>query len=145
MEVFNEIMSRHLERIYPYFFPLVIAVWFWSLEKPFPKGAEILSASITLGAIFVGFLATSQSIVISLQSAKMELLKKTKYFPLLLTYLQEAIFVALAYCVLCLGAFFSDLNHPLFWFGPVWIFLTGATLLTFLRIAQNLMHIICNV
>jgi len=91
-------MRRKTERTYPYLLAILAALIFWLARFSFPQGQDILSASITVGAVFTGFLATLKSIVISLQGSKIESLRKTKFFPLLLCYLREAIWMSLAYC-----------------------------------------------
>jgi hypothetical protein len=137
-------MSRSSERVYPYLISLLGAGLFWYLSLPFPKGQDILSASITVAAVFVGFLATSESIVISLQSPTIEHFKATKFFPLLLQYLQEAIWISLTYCAFSLFGFFHNADAPPHWFGPIWVFLSIATLLAFQRISQALIRLLRN-
>lgn len=135
-------MSRAFERIYPYLFGLLATGLFWHFNVSFPKGQDILSASITLGAVFIGFLATSESIVISLQSPKMAEFKATKFFRLCLQYLREGIWTALIYCAVSLTGFFYKIDTPPPWFGPVWIFLCVSTLLTFQRVSSSLMNLL---
>lgn len=135
-------MPRYLERSYPYVSALIVAVTFWCCTVSFPAGQDILSASITMGAVFTGFLATLKSIVISLQSRKIEELRKTKFFSLLLSYLQEAIWSSLLFCLCCLCGFFYDPVHPPVFFGVVWSCLAFATLLTFQRVSAILIKVI---
>lgn len=135
-------MPRYIERSYPYILPLLVAAAFWRAHLSFPVGQDILSASITMGAIFTGFLATLKSIVISLQSPKIENLRKTKFFGLLLSYLQEAIWLSLLFCACCLSGFFYDPAHPPQWFGVLWAFFVSATLLTFHRVSSILIALI---
>jgi len=137
-------MPRYLERSYPYLIPLIAAAVFWRAHFSYPTGQDILSASITMGAIFTGFLATLKSIVISLQSPRIENLRKTKFFGLLLSYLQEAIWLSLLFCACCLSGFFYDPLHPPSWFGVLWVFLACATLLTFHRVSSILIALIRN-
>lgn len=142
LETSHEVMSRSFERIYPYLFGLLGAGLFWHYGVHFPKGQAVLSASITLGAVFIGFLATSESIVISLQSPKIAHFKTTKFFPLCLQYLKEGIWTALLYSALSLVGFFCNSDAPPGWFGPVWVFFSIATLLTFQRVSSSLMHLL---
>jgi len=138
-------MRRKFERIYPYVFALLAAVIFWRAHILFPTGRDILSASITMGAIFTGFLATLESMVVSLQHPKIEHLRKTKFFSLLLSYLQEAIWISLVYCGWSLLGFFYDSLNPPIWYGPIWIAISCATLLTFYRVSSILIALIRSV
>jgi hypothetical protein len=135
-------MSRNAERIYPYGAAIVLAVLFWGTHLSFPVGQDILSASITLGAVFTGFLATLNSMVIGLQGPRMRRFKNTKFFLLLLVYLKEAIWSSLAFCALSLGGFFYDPTKPPSWFGIVWVLLGVTTILTFQRASSVLVRLI---
>jgi hypothetical protein len=142
LETLDEIMRRKFERIYPYVFALLAAAIFWRAHFSFPTGRDILSASITMGAIFTGFLATLESMVVGLQNPKIENLRKTKFFNLLLSYLQEAIWMSLLYCGWNLLGFFYDALNPPVWFGRAWVALSFATLLTFYRVSSILIALI---
>ncbi len=140
-------MNRTTERLYPYATALAAAAAYWRLTPRFPVGEGILAASITLGAIFVGFLATVMSIVLTIQSAKIEELRKTRFFGLMIDYLQEAIWSALVYCAICLIGFFLLSSPPAnstppTWFCVAWVFLSLSTFLTFLRITRALLCLI---
>jgi hypothetical protein len=135
-------MPRKIERVYPYFVAIISAIVFWRAHLKFPSGQEILSAAITLGAVFTGFLATLESMIIGLQGSKMRRFKNTMFFPLLLKYLREAIWSALIFCAVSLGGFFYDAANPPIWYGPVWIFLGMTTILTFQRASSVLVKLI---
>ena len=135
-------MSRFAERIYPYGIAIVGAAAFWHWKRAFPEGQDILSASITLGAVFAGFLATLNSMVIGLQGSKMRRFKNTQFFMLLLKYIKEAVWTSLIFCALCLIGFFYDPQHPPNWFGTVWVLCGTATLFTFGRVSSVLINLI---
>ena len=135
-------MPRIFERIYPYAVAVGLAIGFWCAHLSFPKGQDILSASITLGAVFTGFLATLNSMVIGLQGPRIKRFKSTKFFLLLLQYLKEAIWLSLIFCALCLGGFFYDAENPPRWFGAIWVLFGVATLLTFQRVSHVLVQLI---
>ncbi len=132
---------RHFERIYPYLFAGALAVAFWYLHVAFPAGADILNASITIGAILIGFLATAKSIIATLTTEKWQRFKATLFFGLLTSYLEEAIYASLFYCIFCMVGYFV---RPA-WYGEVWFLLSMLTLLTFVRISHHLTGIISNV
>lgn len=126
--------SRVFERLYPYIIPIVLVGAALRFEIKFPQSNEILSASITMGSIFIGFLATAKSILLGLQTPGFEQIRRTKFFPLLITYLKEAIYCSLIYCCACLFAFFFA--HDYSWVVATWAYLTAATLLTFIRVVR---------
>ena len=138
-------MNRTTERIYPYALSISAAGIFHYSKAGFPTGEGVLSASITIGAIFVGFLATVMSIVLTIQSARIEELRATKFFGLMIGYLQEAIWGSLAFCALSLFGYFllSQPPKPLpFWFQDAWLLFSSATFLTFFRITRALLGLV---
>ena len=91
----HEMKPRHFERVYPYLFAAIFAAAYWRFHVQFPTGADILNASITVGAILIGFLATAKSIIATLTSEKWQRFKTSLFFGLLTSYLEEAIYSAL--------------------------------------------------
>ena len=139
-------MARFVERTYPYVLALAGAGLFWYRRISLPtSGQDILSASITLGSIFTGFLATAQSIVVSFQSPRFETFRATKFYPLMLGYLQEAIWASLTYCAIALlGYFYEPAQRPA-WFASSWMFLTVLSLTSFFRASSSLTSLIKNI
>jgi hypothetical protein len=135
-------MNRKFERTYPYAIAAILAVMFWHFHVHFPAGQEILSASITLGAVFTGFLATLESMVIGLQGPRLKRFKNTKFFLLLLQYLKEAIWSSLAFCALCLCGFYYDQLNPPNWYGAIWVLSGTTTIFTFQRASSVLVRLI---
>lgn len=135
-------MNRYVERIYPYVGAIAAtgAILHWNIS--FPKGHEILSATITIGAILTGFLATTKSLVVSIDSENMKILRSTKFFGLLVSYLREAIYTSLLLSVVGMIGFFFDTNNPHQHMCAIWIFLVVSTLLTFLRVTNGLLSLI---
>ena len=132
---------RHIERVYPYVVAAILAVAYGCFHVPFPSGMDILNSSMTIGAILIGFLATAKSIIATLTSEKWQRFKGTQFFGLLTSYLEEAIYSALLYCIWCMIGYFV---HPAY-FGVIWFLLSMVTLLTFVRISHHLTQIISNV
>jgi len=103
---------------------------------------DILTASITIGSIFTAFLATSESIILTFNSPLMSKVRKTSYFRLLMSYLGEGIWSALAFCILALvGYFLDNTSYPRL-FVVIWFFCSAATFFTFFRITYLLMKMI---
>jgi hypothetical protein len=129
-------MSRKTERIYPYGIAVAAALFFWWSGIPFPSGTDLLSSSITMAAIFTGFLATFESLIVGFQGPKILALRETKFFDLLLSYLNEAILVSLIYCMWGLLGYFCNMSAPPLWFAFGWVALTFASILTFYRVSS---------
>ena len=79
------------EKIWPYLLAAAIGSLWYFLGLDFPSDPSILSASITLGAILTGFLATSKAILMTLDSPIMQRIRGTDYINLLTAYLAQAI------------------------------------------------------
>ena len=102
-------MPLYIEKYYPYIGGLVAAFAWWGFSMEFPPTRinAILSASLTLGAITTGFLATAKAILLSLDGkAIMTDLRKSGYIENLVSYLAQAIWLSFAFCILTLSGFF---------------------------------------
>ena len=75
----------------------------------------LLGASITSGAVFTSFLATSLSFLLGVDTPVARRVRETKYNDLLLIYYREAIFGSLAFCLLSLLGYFIR-QHNGFYF-----------------------------
>lgn len=135
-------MKTFYERYYPYLFAVLAGVAYAVFSPAFPKGDEILSSSITVAAIFTGFLATTKSMAISLDTPAMVRLRSTQYFDLLIRYLKEAINVSLLSVVVGVGGFFFDASSPRpLWYGALWSFFMVSTFFTFTRVTNALLKL----
>lgn len=136
-------MRRAWERSYPYLIAAACAGAFWWCKLAFPSERDILGASVTLGAVFVGFLSTAEAIVVSLQGPIAERFRSTRFYDLLLLYTQEAIGTSILYCVASLiGYFLPDEQPPALWYALAWVFLTAASLATFYRVSRILINLV---
>lgn len=91
-------MKLFFEKIYPYLFGLIAAAFWFQTEAVFPTGESLLSATLTVSGIFVGFLATSKSILISMSSPIIDELKRSGYIEELVSYIGQAIWANLFFC-----------------------------------------------
>ncbi len=135
-------MNATAEKLYPAGLGIVVgaAVGFAAFKsgdvKFFPSDADILGSSISLAAIFAGFLATAKSMLISIDTPTMQELKKTRFYSLLLDYLASAIWAALILCVFCLAGYFVKDREKLWWFAGLWSALAVFSLATWFRVTQ---------
>jgi hypothetical protein len=127
------------EKWHPYLLALIGAVaWYW-FEPTFPKGDDILSASLSVGAILVGFLATAKSLLMTLDTPVLQRLAAAGYIKDIASYMREGIYSLFAYCAWSMLGFF--VGTKCLWFGIVWIFLIVAGSFNFLRVTQILLKL----
>lgn len=90
------------EKTYPYVFSVATAyiIYKLHLEVSEKKMDALLSASINVSAIFMGFLGTSKAMLLSFRSAKTHWLSKNPdEWNLLLSYFRHAIILSLLVCI----------------------------------------------
>lgn len=103
-------MSLTFERFYPWLFGASAALIGWLLQLSLPVSDEnrftaLLSSSISVSAILVGFLATMKSILMAVPGV-IERLRKLDYLGVLSLYLIEGTIANLFFCVLNVTYFF---------------------------------------
>lgn len=129
------------EKIYPYIFVLM-TVFLLCKYQPFiadKKMDALLSASINVSAIFMGFLGTSKAMLLSFRSAKTHWLSKNPQgWNLLLSYFRHAILFSLFLCLLSflmtglyLPEEFSKFNYYIF---VLWAAVLVGALASFYRV-----------
>lgn len=131
-------MSLWFERSYPWLFGIAAGILAWLLEAPLPEGEKfsaLLSASISVSAILVGFLATMKSIVMAVPLV-VSRLEQADYLSLLANYLSSATGANLFFCVLNIAGFFAFFESHLESFSPVWFGLGVYALLAFWRVTK---------
>lgn len=135
-------MQLWIEKIYPYAGGLLAAGIWWYLDAKFPDDTgAMLSASLTLGAILTGFLATSKTILIGLRgSAVMDTLRETTFIEELVSYLAAAIWLSFGFSLLALAGFF--IKDLLQYFAIVWVAIGVMAALAFVRVTNIILKII---
>ncbi len=127
------------EKWYPYFFALVsAALWYWYAPS-FPKGNDILSASLNIGAILVGFLATAKSLLMTLDTPVIRRLSEAGYITDIAAYMREGIYTLMIFCAWSMLGYF--VSTSCLWFGVFWIFFLVAGSFCFLRITKVLLKL----
>lgn len=58
-------MKLLIEKTYPYIFGVAASVIWLLIDRGFPENESLLSSTLTVSGIFVGFLATSKAILMS--------------------------------------------------------------------------------
>jgi len=129
------------ERYAPYILALVSAIIWYVTDTKLPKENDVLSASLTLGAILTGFLATAKTIVMSsLESKVMIRLIKVGYLPDLISYLKQAIWLSFAFCIISLIGFFTLNTSSCY--GLAWLIIGVSAGVSFIRVTNLLLNII---
>lgn len=99
--------ERHSPRIIAF---LCALIWFFLCKKglaAFPEVDTVLSSTLTVSGIFVGFLATCKAILISMRSSVLDDLMEAGYLEDLMLYLKHAIWGNLAFCVVNVVGYFG--------------------------------------
>ena len=132
-------MKLWFERLYPYIF-MALAAYFWNqLDLTFPKSESILSSTLSVSGIFVGFLATSKAILMTMTSAIIERLKESGYMRILASYIAGAIWLNLFFCGFNVIGFFQTQNSD--WYSTIWIALVVGALFSFIRVTHTMLQI----
>lgn len=132
-------MKLLFEKAYPYLFGILASVIWLQLKGAFPKGDSLLSSTLTVSGIFVGFLATSKAILMSMSSPIIEDLKRSGYIEELVSYIGQAIWVNLLFCSLSVVGYFTATDQR--WYSSMWIGIATASMATFIRVTHIMLKI----
>jgi len=132
-------MKLFFEKIYPYLLGLIASVLWLRMQGTFPTGDSLLSATLTVSGIFVGFLATSKAILMSMSSPIIEELKRSGYIEELVSYIGQAIWINLLFCSINVIGYFVSTQAE--WYSLIWIFISVCALATFIRVTHIMLKI----
>lgn len=132
-------MKLCFEKLYPYLFGLIAVTFWFQTEIRFPAGESLLSATLTVSGIFVGFLATSKSILISMSSPIIDQLKGSGYIEELVSYIGQAIWVNLLFCCINVAGYFADTSSD--WYSSIWIGVSVCALTAFIRVTHIMLKV----
>lgn len=113
-------MTAFVERVYPLVTCFVAGVVYYTLAPEFPVKADaapsLFSAIISVAAIGVGFLATANSIILSIDNRQIiKDLKDVGYYSRLIDYLLAAVAWSSLLAILSIVCFLADLKAPESW------------------------------
>ncbi|MGE5523160.1 MAG: hypothetical protein ACM3SS_05540 [Rhodospirillaceae bacterium] len=142
-------MSLWVERWLPVVLA-ALATAAWRYVDPQPTLSEqavndFLSASINIGAILTGFLATSKAILMALPAdSVMGRIRSSRYIDDLANYLAQAIWGCLTFAVANLVGFFAigHFQASWEWFGTVWLALAVFSVGAFVRVTTIMLQIL---
>lgn len=133
-------MSLKIEKWYPYGVSLAAPIAYWGLNLQFPATEEILSAGITFGAIFMGFVATNKTLILTLDSRVMRAIRKGQYFDILLSYLSQSLWSSMVFTLYSFSLFFC--RPVACWLAMLWLYLAAVMVLTFYRVTRCLLSVV---
>lgn len=132
-------MKLWFEKLYPYIFGLTASALWYQLAPEFPSSDSILSSTLTVSGIFVGFLATSKAILMSMSSPLLDDLKSSGYISELVSYIGQAIWVNLLFCSVNVSGYFLDTSS--YWYSAVWIGVAICALSAFVRVTDIMLKV----
>jgi hypothetical protein len=129
------------ERWLPY--AVAAVVWAWAVKQPLPLPSkfltDIIGTSATMASVFMGFMATSMSILITYRGSRMaRQLRASGALHTLVTYLREALVWIMLWLLSCFLLYFQQ-TPPL---QTIWAVLATLSLLCFLRVVFLLSRLI---
>jgi hypothetical protein len=138
-------MKAMVERSYPVIGSLIVTLGYLRFQDHFDFVSRdalgnLFTAIVSVSAIAVGFLATAQSILFSLENKRVtQFLKSAGAFNSLVNYMMEAIHVSFALAGISAFALLVDLKTPRWWhpYGfAVWLFFLCLAALDYYRIVS---------
>lgn len=138
-------MSLKIERYYPAVVAVLCAFGWYRLDLALPKdGKEFLAAALSVGAVFTGFIATAQAILMALPSdSVMARLRTSGYLGDLVRYISAALAGGIVFCLICLFGFYTmDLEERFkLYYSTAWVASGIFCVLGFHRVTRILMDI----
>lgn len=133
-------MTLSFERWYPIFFAVAAGAMAWIVDAALPGKSDLtglLSAAISASAIFVGFIATSKSILMALPTGGIrQQLHDSGFKHDLASYLNQAMISNLVFCAFNIIGFFPIAQEHLSLYSPLWIGLGILCLASFWRVSR---------
>lgn len=139
------LFSIHGEKHWPVTLAILICgiSFHYGIEIPQQKADALLSASISLGAIFGGFLAGAIAILYALpKEGGIQQLIAAGYLEDIQNYLRSGIVTCITFCFISLIGFFSIAEKNLQIFSLIWIFFGILSLSSFSRISIILIKLL---
>lgn len=139
MESYTYIMKLLFEKFYPYLFGAIASLLWWQGSTAFPEGDAIISSTLGVSGVFVGFLATSKAILIGMNSPLINDLRESGYINELVSYISQAIWLNLLFCTVDVVGYFVERSSD--GYSIVWIAVAVASLSAFIRVTHIMLKI----
>jgi hypothetical protein len=134
-------LTKYAEKSFPLLVSVPVTLVAWKLPPHIPDRyhADVVGSSLTMAAIFLGFMATSLSILISMKETQVaSALRGSDAMKGLVGYLRQAIFCTLLWLISSFLLYF--LQPPLL--ITAWVGLGAWALMCFLRVVFLLSKLI---
>lgn len=139
MSAFRWFRSPRWEQLYPLVVAVLAAITWLYLRIPMPEDCRyMLGATVTFSSVATGFVGTSLSILIALDSPLMHKVRTTPYITYLQTYLGWALASGiLLVAVSILGMWIASS----WWYGAAWIGAVAFCIGCLYRLAKIMLRI----
>lgn len=117
---------------------LAYAAFYFEFDFQATRFDNLLSATISISSILMGFLGTANAITLTLTSKRKKWLAENKeVWHLVLLYFKIALLINLVLCVFSLCLFSTDIwiskNRGTPFLFPLWVFLSALSIFSFYR------------
>ena len=134
-------IHRFFEQRYPILLAVAagVAAWLHPIQVPQGYLDDFISSSLTMCVVFLGFMATSMSILISYRSTRLaKELRDNQVMQRLVSYLHEAITWTLLWLLVSFSLYFQQPH----WLLTTWAVLATLSLCCYLRVVLLLSMLI---
>ena len=105
-----------------------------------PNASQLLTATVTFGAVASGFVGTSLSILISLDTPVMQKIRASRYRQVLQGYLGWALLAGIALALTGIAGFFLDMACAQL-FVSVWCFVLAFCVCCLWRLGRMMLYV----
>ncbi len=133
------------EKFGPWLFSIGVVILWLFVCSPFPKNpSNIFISSISFGAIVTGFLATTEGILLTINTRSVLVTKlyKSGHFLSIISYLASTIRVGILFSIFSLTILIDERVAKIFWFQIFWVFLASFLFSSFYRITEIIIRIL---
>ena len=133
--------SLRAEKFYPFGVAVVAATGSCALSLDMqPNASQLLTATVTFGAVASGFVGTSLSILISIDTPVMQKIRATPYRQVLQGYLGWALLAGIALALTGIAGIFFDIARARL-FVSVWCFALAFCVCCLWRLGTTMLYV----
>jgi len=134
-------MNIHIERCYPIVGGILISGTYllFFRNHSFPESlSDLFSVSVTISAISIGFIATSKSILLTMEDRRIiQQIKDLGLYKTLINYIMSAIHFCFIFAILSALYLLIDFKQHFWWYNysfAAWLFIGTSSLLSCYRV-----------
>lgn len=133
-------MPLFIEKWSPFIFAAIACVGWHFAYLTLPVDNSVLSAAITIGALFSAFIATYKGLLAATHVKVMKKLVETTYINDLFLYMIQAMWFSITLCIISFIGYFVDTKSTIY--GLCWIFIITGTIISFIRLSLIMSRIL---